>query len=211
VLKFAGELRMDVRSAAQRIVAVLVIVAGGALPVFATPVYIYSGDFNLRIPNEANSTRGWMADAILEIPDHFAIHDLDVGITLTHTSVFDLQIFLLSPAGTILCLNAYNFDEFFVGENYTQTIFDDEAQIPIELAGPPFTGRFRPRPPGLLEVFDGQDSFGLWRLRIYDAFHFDSGMLNSFELTVTAPEPATAILLTLGMGLVSLFRPRRNR
>jgi hypothetical protein len=202
---------MEARSTAQWIVAILVIVVGYCFPVFADTVYIYSDDFDLSIPAVPGDTRGWMADAIINITDNLVIHDLDVGITATHTSAFDLQIYLQSPAGTQLTLNMYNFDEFFEGGNYTNTIFDDEAAIPIEDAAPPFTGRFRPKAGSLLSIFDNQNVNGVWRLRIYDAYYNDTGTLERFELIVSTPEPATAILLTLGTCLATLFRPRRGR
>jgi hypothetical protein len=206
---------MDARSAAQQIVAILVIAVGWTFPVFADSIHIYASDFSLPIPalDEPESAygKGWMDNAIIEVGDYHIIHDIDVGINLTHTNVFDLQIFLQSPAGTQLCLNMYNLDEYFEGENYTNTIFDDEAEVPIEQGEAPFAGRFRPTAGSLLQVFDGQDSFGLWRLQIYDAWEWDTGTLNSFELTIAAPEPATAILLTLGTGLMTLFKPRRGR
>ena len=202
---------MDSCSAVQRIVAILVIVAGGCGgAVFAGSVHTYRGDFNLRIPEEPNGSQGWMTDAIIDVPDNFTIHDIDVGISLTHTSVFDLQIFLQSPAETMLCLNMYNYDEYFEGADYTRTIFDDEAESPIGQASPPFTGRFRPVEPYKLSQFDGQDAYGIWRLQIYDAFYADTGTLNSFELIFTVPEPATTTFLTLGAGLLLMLRPRRG-
>lgn len=180
---------------------------------FSDPAYIYTGDFNLRIPAEPDSSKGWMADAIIGVPDYIVISDLDAGISLTHTNVFDLQIFLQSPAGTIICLNTYNFHEYFEGENYTNAIFDDEAEIPIEQGEAPFTGRFRPvdvDPYNKLSKFDGEDAYGSWRLRIYDAWDWDTGTFNRFGLMITTPEPATAIFLTLGVGLMRLRRPRSN-
>ena len=205
---------MDAHNAVQRIVVIVLIVVGVSFPVFAGSVHIYSAEFDLPIPANPDDTRGWMADAIIEIPDNFIVSDLDIRINITHTSVFDLQIFLQSPAGTRLCLNMYNpFDEFFVGADYTQTIFDDEAETAIEQAEPPFTGRFRPKAidaANLLEIFDDQDTFGPWRLRIYDAFYWDTGNLDSFELMITVPEPATAILLLLGTGLITLLNPRQT-
>jgi subtilisin-like proprotein convertase family protein len=203
----------------QRIGAILVIVAGacgGA--VYAGHVHIYSGDFNLPIPKldskDPYISRGWMADAVIEIPDNFVIEDLDVRISLTHTNVFDLQLFLQNPAGTRICLNMFDFKkEFSVYPNYTNTIFDDEALFSIKEGEAPFTGRFRPLdvdPYNKLSKFDGQDACGSWRLQIYDAFYWDTGTFNHLELMIETPEPATAILLTLTAGLLKLFKPRRS-
>ena len=166
-------------------------VTGNSASISTYTICQYGGDFNLRIPadpNNTNTTRGWMDDAVIQIPDHFTIADLDISITVTHTKVFDLQIFLKSPAGTRLCLNSYNLDEYFNGENYTQTVFDDEAEIPIEQALPPFTGQFRPESGTLLSSFDGQDAFGAWRLQIYDCWFADMGTLDNFQLVVTRAE-----------------------
>ena len=171
--------------------------------VFADTIHIYTGQFELPITDKS-----WMPEAIIEIPDHLFIQDLDVGITITHTNVFDLQIFLQSPGGTQLCLNMYNIDEFFIGANYTSTIFDDEAIIAVEDAQPPFTGRFKPKAGSFLQAFDNQDIFGTWQLRVYDAFLSDTGTLDKFELTVTTPEPSTAFVFTIGTVLLVLFRDK---
>jgi subtilisin-like proprotein convertase family protein len=191
----------------QRIVMFLVIVAGAwGSVICAGSVHIYSGNFNLRIPAESADSRGWMADAVIEIPDYFIITDLDVRINITHTNVFDLQLFLKGPSGRQICLNYFDaMTEFDIYPNYTNTIFDDEALFPIKAGVPPFTGRFRPIEPYRLFAFDGEDSFGPWKLRVYDAFYADTGTLDGFELIITTPEPATAVLLTLGFSLMTLL------
>lgn len=203
-------MKMDARTAVQRIVATVIMLGLGGLsgPALARPVHTYHGEFDLPIPANPEDSRGWMLDAVINVNDHIAISDLDVHINITHTNVFDLQVFLDSPAGTSLCLNMYNLDEFFVGEDYIQTVFDDEAEVAIEQGQAPFTGRFRPRAPNLLEVFDDQDAFGPWHLRVYDAWYADTGTLHDFELVFAAPEPATAILLALGPALISLLNHR---
>jgi len=202
---------MDARGGPLRIVAILFMVMALCFPVFAGPTLIYGGHFNLQIPAGPDADKGWMDDAIIEVSRHATISDIDVGITLMHSNAFDLQIFVQSPLGTQLCLNMYDFkDEFFKGEDYIQTIFDDEAEIPIELGTAPFTGRFRPKTGSLLEVFDGEDAYGLWRLQIYDMWYWDTGSLDRVELIITICEPTTVTLLAFGIGLTALFRPRRK-
>jgi subtilisin-like proprotein convertase family protein len=172
---------------------------------FPDPVHIYSNNFNLPIPANPDDTKGWMTDAIIEVPDHLVISDLNVRLTLTHGALFDLQILLQSPAGTNVALNPAGNLAFIVrGEDgrlhayggSVEWFFDDQAQVSIEQATIPFVGAFRPVEN--LSSFDEQDSFGSWRLRIYDAFYNDTGTFNHFELAITAPEPATFFLLALG-------------
>lgn len=190
----------------QWIVIIFALVVGISVIASANQVRTYGGDFHLRIPadpNNTTTTKGWMDDAIIEICDHFSITDLNVSISLTHTKVFDLQLYLQGPTGTRLCLNMYNpSDEYFDGENYTQTIFDDEAETPIEDGEPPFTGTFRPEAGNLLSIFDGMDAYGCWRLQIYDAYFANSGMLEHFELTIEVTEPFTVLLVILGVPLM---------
>jgi len=189
----------------RRIAVILAITLGAAANISADTVRIYGGDFNIPIPD-----KGWAADAVIDVPEHQIIFDLDVEISITHTNVFDLQIFLAGPAQTRVCLNMYNFDDFFKGENYSQTIFDDEADVPIEQGRAPFTGRFRPVEPFRLSAFDGQDAFGLWRLQIYDAYYADTGTLNNVQITIANPEPATVMLLVIGTGLMVRLTRRLN-
>jgi hypothetical protein len=211
---------MDTHSRAQWIVAVLLGVGALSFPVFAGEVYTYRGDFDLPIPAPEDPLseygRGWMADAVIQVSDPFTIYDLDVRISFTHESLFDLQIVLQSPAGTNVALSsAGNLAFIVIGEDDTtvggsgEWFFDDEAQVSIEEATEPFFGSFRPVES--LSLFDNENAYGPWRLQIYDAYYHDTGTLDSFELTITAPEPATVVLLTLGTGLAALFRPRRRR
>jgi len=201
---------MDAQNSLQWIIVFFFILVDFSTAVFAGPTLIYGEDFNLQIPADPDASKGWMDDAIIEVNRHATIYDLDIGINLTHTNVFDLHIFIQSPAGTRLCLNKYDFkDEFFKGEGYVQTIFDDEAEIPIEQGIAPFTGRFRPKAGSLLEIFDGEDAYGLWRLQIYDMWNWDTGKLERVELIITVCEPTALSLLALGAGLTVLFRRRR--
>jgi hypothetical protein len=208
---------MDTRSSVPRIVAAFFLVMTFPSIGSSDTVHIYTGDFNLPIPAGPGDTNGWMTDAVIEIPDHLIISDLNVRLTLTHEALFDLQILLQSPAGTTVLLNPAGNSAFIVrgedGHLYAyggsvEWFFDDQAETSIEQAAEPFIGAFRPVED--LSSFNEQDSFGSWRLQIYDAFPPDTGTFNHFELIFTAPEPAAAILLTLGLALMRLRSPRRN-
>ncbi|MCP4611686.1 MAG: hypothetical protein GY845_23500 [Planctomycetes bacterium] len=202
---------MNAHSSLKWFISLLFILASCSKPVFAGPTLIYGGDFDLPILDMSASGSSSMIEAIIKVPDNLTIYDLDVGINVTHTNVFDLHVFVQSPAGTRLCLNKYNYkNEFFKGAGYVQTIFDDEAEISIEQGTTPFTGRFRPKLGGLLEIFDGEDAYGIWRLQIYDMWHWDTGKLDRVELIVTIPEPAAITLLVVGASLAAAFRPRRT-
>lgn len=203
---------MDTRSSKFVVYVALAFVAGFPSLVFSVPVQkIYGGDFDLPIIDKPG--RGSvMTEAIIDVPDHYTIYDLDVQINITHTNVFDLQLFLKGPQGPRICLNYFDaLTEYDIYPNYINTIFDDEAQLLIKDGAAPFTGRFKPHGPGQLEDFEGKDTFGSWRLQIYDMWDWDYGTLDSFELIVTIPEPATAILLTLGAGLIGPFKSRRRQ
>jgi subtilisin-like proprotein convertase family protein len=163
----------------------------------AGPVYVYGGSFNLPIP-AANSDKGPMDDAVIDITGHLLISDINVVIDIVHTNIFDLEIILQGPGGQQVCLNAYyDPNDFFRAQDYSQTIFDDEAALAIEQGNAPFTGSFRPKVGNSLSVFDGTDAFGQWRLQIDDLYRDDKGSLENFELIITVPEPATFVLFAL--------------
>jgi subtilisin-like proprotein convertase family protein len=197
----------------------MLIVASLSSLARAAPVRIYHADFNSPIPANIGDTNGWMNDAIIDITDHFTILDLDVSLNVTHGAFFDLQIHLTSPAGTNIVLNNSGNSVFIerkpdgrlgpVGGNLTLS-FDDQAELPIDQAARPFTDPYKPIDPYTLSMFDGEDTFGQWQLRIYDAALAHTGNLHNLKLTFTIPEPASLSLFALTAGLITARRPRRR-
>lgn len=170
-------------------------------------VYVYGGTFNLPIPAQSGDTKGWMQNAVIHVPRHMTIKDIDVLVDISHEKAFDLQLTLRGPSGPTVVLNAPN--DYFDGEDYRWTRFDDDALIRIQDGLPPFEGSYRPI--GSLAVFNGLDAFGPWTLQVYDRWEGDIGRLNAFALVITVPEPATAAFLLLGLGLIRPRRPRRGQ
>ncbi len=202
---------------------VLVLAVAGLFACRAHADIIISRSFDRPIPSpgEPNAPlgQGKMVDAFIDVEQHVSIVDLNIAVSLNHSSFLDLQIMIESPEGTEIMLNPYENYAFITrgpdgrfmpvgGSN--RFLFDDEAPLGIEQAVPPFDQAFRPASDFKLSVFDGQDVFGQWRLRIYDAFISNSGRLEAVELIITTPEPTTAVLFCLGASLVSLLKPRRR-
>ena len=122
-----------------------------------------------------------------------AINDVNITLTsLVHTWDSDLDIYLRSPVNTQVELST---DNGGMGNDYTNTIFDDEAVTAITAGTAPFTGSFRPE--GLLSGFDGQAGNGTWQLEVYDDADGDTGTLNGWSLTIT-PIVYTCVPYTAG-------------
>ena len=104
-----------------------------------------------------------------------------VDLDITHTWTGDLDIVLVSPAGTELILSDRNGGS---GDDYTDTVFQDGG-ADITAASPPFTGTFEPEGGTFASTFDGEEVNGNWVLRITDNAGGDDGTLNNFCLTLS--------------------------
>jgi len=111
------------------------------------------------------------------------VFDVNVRVNIQHTWDEDLDVFLVAPNGTRVELFT---DVGGEGDNFTNTILDDEAGIGIASGSPPFTGSFRPE--GSLAVLDGMDPNGNWNLEVSDDESGDHGVLQDWEITITAGE-----------------------
>ena len=103
--------------------------------------------------------------------------------SLTHTYDNDLVITLIGPGGapSVVLSNRRGGS----ADNFTNTVFDDEAATAISAGAAPFTGSFRPDQS--LTAFDGLDASGTWTLRIQDQAAGDTGILNSWGMDVESP------------------------
>lgn len=121
------------------------------------------------------------AFAYITIANGFLVADLNVMIDITHTWDSDLSIWVTSPGGVNVMLAALLGGS---GDNYTQTLFDDEATTPIASGVAPFTGSFIPAQP--LSGFDGTNSAGVWTLNVFDGAGGDIGTINQFSLAFSS-------------------------
>jgi subtilisin-like proprotein convertase family protein len=146
-----------------------------------------------RTPSQAipdNDPAG--AWSTLAVYDGRTIEDLDVGVTIQHSRVGDLQLSLRSPDGVEIPL-ALNVGG--AGDDFTGTVFDDESGTPIAAGTAPFTGRYRPA--SALSVFDGKITTGSWRLTVIDTVAGVTGTVVEWSLRPKYASYSCGLELTL--------------
>jgi subtilisin-like proprotein convertase family protein len=108
------------------------------------------------------------------------IADINVRVNVTHTWDMDLVLQLVSPDGqNVVTLINRRGDS---GDNFTNTVLDDEAGASISSGSAPFSGSFRPEAP--LSVLDGLPINGTWQLKVTDVAAQDVGAVTGFQLDI---------------------------
>jgi subtilisin-like proprotein convertase family protein len=144
---------------------------GFLIPATATPNFVYTGP-PVAIPDNTTVT------ASLTVADTRVIQDINVKVVkITHTFDGDLVLTLIAPNGTRVQLANHRGG---TGEDFTNTVFDDEATTAIAAGTPPYTGSFKPE--ALLSVLDGIPANGTWTLEAQDTEDPDAGTLTSWEI-----------------------------
>ncbi|WP_168189494.1 Ig-like domain-containing protein [Paludisphaera borealis] len=105
-----------------------------------------------------------------------------VQLNISFPTTSGLTVRLIAPDGTTLTLFAAVGGN---GSNFTNTILDDAATIPIAAGSAPFTGSYTPSGAGGLAVFNGKSIEGDWTLQVVNSRGGTVGTLNSWALSVT--------------------------
>ncbi|MBI5362078.1 MAG: proprotein convertase P-domain-containing protein [Planctomycetes bacterium] len=110
----------------------------------------------------------------------------DVNLTtfISHTFCSDLDITLLSPAGTTVTISTDN-----AGANdncFNGTVWDDNVNIPcVDFVYTNNVVAASLSPEGRLSAFRGEDPNGTWTIRCFDDLGADVGTMNSWSLDIT--------------------------
>ncbi len=116
----------------------------------------------------------------LTVADTGTIADINVKLSINHTWAADLDIFITGPTGTKITLSTDNGGN---SDNYTNTVFDDEAAVTVVGSAAPFTGSFKPE--GALSGLDTKAINGTWTLTVTDDGTDDIGTLTAWSLEIT--------------------------
>jgi subtilisin-like proprotein convertase family protein len=120
----------------------------------------------------------------IDIPRSFTIGDVNVGVDIVHPQVGNLDAWLQSPQGTVVPLI---FGES--GQDFTGTVFDDEASQSVDQGSAPYTGHWKVDSfyaGASLSNFDGEDALGTWTLNVRDQAIGNTGYITGWSLSFTA-------------------------
>ncbi|MBN1788623.1 MAG: proprotein convertase P-domain-containing protein [Sedimentisphaerales bacterium] len=157
------------------------------------------------------------------IPVEGTIIDVDLALDIDHTCICDLQIYLRSPAGEYRCLFSYDWSNHKIGTkipDFYWTVFDDESTVSINDGQSPFCGLYRPNGSGSLSDFYGQQSCGMWQVKVCDLVYGSTGVFKGVRLDFhidtessietlsvnSTPEPSTGLLLVVSALITTLRR-----
>ena len=147
-------------------------IQGGSSPLTATDV-----------PKIISDSAATTVTSTIDLALVGTITDVNVTVDIDHSWNDDLDVTLISPAGTRIDLFS---DVGGSSDNFRSTTLDDEAEDPITESSAPFTGRFQPEE--ALSTFDGESIAGIWTLEISDDFPVEGGILQGWSLELTTPD-----------------------
>ncbi len=123
--------------------------------------------------------------SLITVPDEGTISDVDITLNIVHAFDDDLDLTVLAPVSFLL------FDDIgSTGNDFVDTVFDDEAAAPIPDtdAEAPFTGSYQPEAGPILTQLDGLPAAGLFSLRIVDDKSNDTGTFLNWAVTITSED-----------------------
>lgn len=153
---------------------------GGYSEASFTTANIICGSFDSTdTPIDIPDANTFGVNSVINVPTTSIISDVNVTVNVSHEWTEDITLKLIAPDGTEVLLTAGNGAD---GDNYTNTVFDDDASTTIGAGTAPFTGSFQPD--GDLSVLNGGFSGGDWTLNASDTIAFIAGTLDSWSLEI---------------------------
>lgn len=107
------------------------------------------------------------------------VSSVSVQLSIMHTYVSDLNIYLTSPTGTQIILSEGQGAD---GENYINTVFGGSIWPSITTGTAPFTGYYQPQES--MNLFTGELATGVWTLEVIDGFVGDIGTIEDWSLII---------------------------
>ena len=130
------------------------------------------------LPITISTTGAPTITSTITLLNDLPVADINVNLDLTHSFLADLEVTLISPAGTRVILVSNSCG----GNQDILATFDDSAEGFICGTTPAIQGAVRPL--GSLAAFNGESTYGDWILEVKDIAASDGGSLNAFSMDI---------------------------
>ncbi|MFK7736447.1 MAG: proprotein convertase P-domain-containing protein [Pirellulaceae bacterium] len=115
----------------------------------------------------------------IEVKEDLVARDLQLQLSITHTYVGYLDVYLTGPDGQRVEL----FTEVGgSGDHFQNTLFKDDARTPIVKGRAPYEGEFKPEGNPGLSHWKGKNVKGIWQLVVRGTRSERFGMLHEWRL-----------------------------
>ncbi|MET2985870.1 T9SS type A sorting domain-containing protein [Aureibaculum conchae] len=117
----------------------------------------------------------------INVPSNFLVSDVNISLDITHSWLWDLQIYLKAPNGTEILIYDRTCGSSGQQRRNINATFDDEASSVIcNNAIPAISGNTKSQ--DLLSTFNSLSSLGNWQLKVVDNSHGDVGTINNWSI-----------------------------
>lgn len=164
-----------------------------------------SSDVPVVIPSSGTPTVN--STLTIASEDNVEIQKVTVTLNISHTWINDLIVTLISPSGTQVQLLNRECNPNQGDEDAIAT-FDDDGIILVCGANPAISGILIPEQP--LSALNGQNSQGVWTLRVQDTFNQDGGAINSWSLDICSENAPASVEEVSGLTFGLYPNPTRG-
>ncbi len=164
-------------------------VAGVRFGICTEPLIELENNTKLAIPDPADGYAGVTGSSVTLTAPPAGIKYIQVEVDITHPWIGDIDLHLLGPDPDSF-VRVHSGDVFTgtalaSADDFTGTIFGDDAITPITEGLAPFTGFFQTYEPlnAFVDLYQTQAAWaGEWTLAVYDLSDGDTGTLNSWKI-----------------------------
>ena len=147
---------------------------------------------SLDIPKHIPDNNESGATSIIHVSDNFIVTDVNVTVDISHSWIWDIQIYLEDPNGTEVLIYDRSCGANNVGRININAVFDDSAASTVcNNSNPAISGITKPD--NQLSLFNGVSSLGDWKIKVADKSSGDTGTINNWSMQLCKTDATASV------------------
>ena len=131
-------------------------------------------------------------ESVINVSDDFVVSDVNLTLDMTHSWLWDLQIYLKAPNGSEVLIYDRSCGSSGIQRQDVDAVFDDEGTAAVcNNSIPAISGVTKSI--DLLSILNGGSSQGDWVLRVVDNSSGDVGVINGWAIELCQTSQTSAI------------------